>query len=82
MGDVKLAGVLGLFLGKAVAVALFVGIITGAILGVGIMVRLGVKRGRKAGIPFGPFLAVGGIVAIIFGPQLVHWYLSGGLTLF
>jgi leader peptidase (prepilin peptidase)/N-methyltransferase len=74
MGDVKLAGVLGLFLGGAVAVALVAGLIASALLGVVVMARLGVARGRKTGIPLGPFLALGGVVAILAGSPIVHWY--------
>jgi leader peptidase (prepilin peptidase)/N-methyltransferase len=80
MGDVKLAGVMGLFLGKSVGVALFVALIAGAGFGVAIMARHGVRRGRKMGIPFGPFLALGGVLAAICGPQILHWYLNGGLA--
>ena len=75
MGDVKLAGVLGLFLVRSVAVALVVGIFAAALLGVGVIARLGVSRGRKTAVPFGPFLAFGGVVAILAGPSIVHWYL-------
>jgi leader peptidase (prepilin peptidase)/N-methyltransferase len=75
MGDVKLAGVLGLFLGRSVAVAVLVGVLTGALLGAAVMARLGVAQGRKTAIPFGPFLALGGIVALFAGPAIVHLYL-------
>ena len=75
MGDVKLAGVLGLFLGRSVAVAIFVAVLAGTIAGVAVMARLGVKRGRKTAVPFGPFLALGGIVALVVGSPIVHWYL-------
>jgi leader peptidase (prepilin peptidase)/N-methyltransferase len=77
MGDVKLAGVLGLYLKASVAVALFAGVIAGAVMGLGIMARVGVATGRKTGIPFGPFLAIGGVIGILAGPPLVHWYLHG-----
>ena len=40
-----------------------------------IMARVGVKDGRKTAVPFGPFLALGGVVAIFAGPSIVHWYL-------
>jgi leader peptidase (prepilin peptidase)/N-methyltransferase len=75
MGDVKLAGVLGLFLGRSVGVALFVGVIAGTLVGAAIMAREGVEKGRKTAVPFGPFLALGGVVALLAGPPLVHWYL-------
>ena len=75
MGDVKLAGVLGLFLGREVGVAIFVAVIAGTLVGAAVMARLGVERGRKTRVPFGPFLALGGIVALLAGPAIVHWYL-------
>jgi leader peptidase (prepilin peptidase)/N-methyltransferase len=75
MGDVKLAGVLGLFLGREVGVAIFVAVIAGTLAGAAVMARLGVQRGRKTRVPFGPFLALGGIVALLAGPAIVDWYL-------
>ena len=75
MGDVKLAAVLGLFLGRSVAVAVLGGTLLGALVGVGIMARVGVQRGRKIAVPFGPFLALGGLLALLAGPGIVHWYL-------
>jgi leader peptidase (prepilin peptidase) / N-methyltransferase len=75
MGDVKLAAVMGLYLGRSVAVAIIVGTLVGTIFGAVVMARVGVKDGRKTAVPFGPFLALGGIVAVLFGPQIVHWYL-------
>lgn len=78
MGDVKLAAVLGLFLGRSVGVAILVGLLAGSVAGVAVMARLGVERGRKTAVPFGPFLALGGVVAILVGPQIVHWYLHAG----
>jgi leader peptidase (prepilin peptidase) / N-methyltransferase len=74
MGDVKLAGVLGLFLGRSVAVAILVAVFTAAIFGGLVMARVGVKEGRKTAVPFGPFLALGGIIALLVGPSVVHWY--------
>jgi len=75
MGDVKLAGVLGLYLGASVAVALLVGVLAGVLAGGVVMARVGVAKGRKTAVPFGPFLALGGVVALFVGPQIVHWYL-------
>ena len=64
MGDVKLAAVLGLFLGREVAVAILAGVLAGALVGGVIMARVGVQEGRKTAVPFGPFLALGGIIAL------------------
>jgi leader peptidase (prepilin peptidase)/N-methyltransferase len=75
MGDVKLAAVLGLFLGRAVAPALFVALVSGTLIGALIMARKGVREGRKTAVPFGPFLALGGVVALFAGDALVDWYL-------
>ena len=79
MGDVKLAAVLGLFLGRSVAVALLVAVLAGTLAGMAVMMRVGVERGRKTAVPFGPFLALGGVVALFIGPSLIHWYLHAGL---
>ena len=76
MGDVKLAGMLGLFLGREVAVALLVAVLVGTFVGIVVMARRGVREGRRTAIPFGPFLALGGVVALIAGPAIVDWYLS------
>lgn len=75
MGDVKLAGMLGLFLGREVAVALLVALVVGTLVGVVVMARRGVTEGRRTAIPFGPFLALGGVVALLAGSELVDWYL-------
>ncbi len=75
MGDVKLAGVMGLFLGAAVAPALLIALLSGVVVGAGIIARRGARAGRKTAVPFGPFLALGGIVAVFAGQPLVHWYL-------
>jgi leader peptidase (prepilin peptidase)/N-methyltransferase len=73
MGDVKLAGVLGLYLGSSVVPALFIAFLTGSIYGVGVMIRTG-AGGRKHGVPFGPFLALGAFVGLLAGPDLVDLY--------
>jgi leader peptidase (prepilin peptidase)/N-methyltransferase len=73
MGDVKLAGVMGLYLGASVAPALFVGFASGAVVGVAIALARG-SNARKQGVPFGPFLALGGIVALLYGPEIIDWY--------
>jgi leader peptidase (prepilin peptidase)/N-methyltransferase len=73
MGDVKLAGVMGLYLGVSVAPALFVGFAAGAAVGIALVVVRGASA-RKQGVPFGPFLALGGIVGLLYGPALIDWY--------
>jgi leader peptidase (prepilin peptidase)/N-methyltransferase len=77
MGDVKLLAVMGLVLGRSVAPALLVALITGTLVGVVIMARRGVGEGRRTAIPFGPFLALGGVVGVFAGPALVDVYLHG-----
>ena len=76
MGDVKLAFVLGIYLGRAVVPAMFVAFLAGALIGAAIIARMGVKEGRKAGIPFGPWLALGGVVGLLVGDEIVDWYLD------
>jgi leader peptidase (prepilin peptidase)/N-methyltransferase len=75
MGDVKLASVMGLFLGVSVVPALFVGILLGAAVGLGLMLRYG-PEARKHAVPFGPFLAIGGVVGLLAGSQLIDAYLN------
>ncbi|MFI4989360.1 MAG: prepilin peptidase [Solirubrobacterales bacterium] len=74
MGDVKLAGVMGLFLGSAVAPAIFIALLAGVLLGGAILMRKGVQAGRKTKVPFGPFLAFGAVVASFVGSDLVDLY--------
>ena len=76
MGDVKLAGVMGLFLGRAVGPAMFVALIAGSVVGALIIARKGAKEGRKTSIPFGPYLAFGGLVGLFAGDAIVDWYLD------
>jgi leader peptidase (prepilin peptidase)/N-methyltransferase len=75
MGDVKLAAVLGLFLGTAVAPAMFVAMLAGSVVGALIIARKGAKEGRKTAIPFGPYLAFGALVGALYGDAMVDWYL-------
>jgi leader peptidase (prepilin peptidase) / N-methyltransferase len=74
MGDVKLAGVMGLFLGPAVAPAILIALLAGVLVGAAIIARKGAQAGRKTAVPFGPFLALGAIVAVYAGQPLVHLY--------
>jgi leader peptidase (prepilin peptidase)/N-methyltransferase len=78
MGDVKLAGVMGLYLGVSVAPALMAAFATGAIIGVAIVALSG--GGRKRGVPFAPFMAVGGLIGLLAGPELIDLYSSRFLS--
>ena len=73
MGDVKLAGVMGLYLGLSVVPALFSAFIAGSLVGLVLLAREGLSA-RKKGIPFAPFLALGGLVGLLAGPELVDFY--------
>jgi leader peptidase (prepilin peptidase)/N-methyltransferase len=75
MGDVKLAAVMGLYLGAAVAPALLVAVLAGTVAGVGVMLVRG-SADRKLAVPFGPFLALGGVVALLAGDQMIDAYLN------
>jgi len=77
MGDVKLAGYLGAGLGTAVAVGLFLGVVAALVPAVVILVRHGTAA-RKRRIPFGPFLALGGVIALFAGDSILGWYLDLG----
>ncbi len=76
MGDVKLAAMMGLFLGRTVAVAMLVALIAGVLVGALIIARKGAQAGRKTAVPFGPFLAVGALSALFAGSTCVDWYTS------
>lgn len=76
MGDVKLAAMMGLFLGASVAAALLIALLAGVALGAVVIARKGARDGRKTAVPFGPFLALGALVAVFVGPQLVDVYVN------
>jgi leader peptidase (prepilin peptidase)/N-methyltransferase len=74
-GDVKLAAMIGAFLGwQLVLVAIFVSVVAGVLVGLALL-GLGLK-GRKDPIPFGPFLALGGLVTAVWGRAFLDWYLG------
>jgi leader peptidase (prepilin peptidase)/N-methyltransferase len=75
MGDVKLALLMGAALGRTVSVALMVGMLAAMIPGVFLFARHGSKA-RKMGIPFGPFLALGSVVALFWGNDILNAYLA------
>jgi leader peptidase (prepilin peptidase)/N-methyltransferase len=75
MGDVKLALLMGAALGRTVSVALMAGMLAALVPSVVLLVRHGPKA-RKMGIPFGPFLAIGSVVALFWGHEILHAYFS------
>jgi leader peptidase (prepilin peptidase)/N-methyltransferase len=75
LGDVKLAATMGLFLGRAVAPAILAALLVGSIVGVALIARHGAAA-RKMAIPFGPFLALGGVIGMLVGDQLLDLYLG------
>jgi len=75
IGDIKLAFLMGLFLGfPNILVALFLAFSIGAIIGLGLIVSG--KKTLKSEVPFGPFLVTGTFIALFFGGQIIHWYLN------
>jgi leader peptidase (prepilin peptidase) / N-methyltransferase len=73
MGDVKLSAFLGAGLGVSVIVAMFVGFFAAFVPALVLFVRHG-REARKAAIPLGPFLALGGVVALFWGDAILDWY--------
>lgn len=75
LGDVKLAATMGLFLGVWVIPALLIALLSGSLVGIALIVRDGLAA-RKRAIPFGPFLALGGVAGLLAGSALIDFYLS------
>ena len=75
MGDVKLALLMGAALGKTVGVALMLGLVAALVPATILLARHGSKA-RKMGIPLGPFLALGSVVALFWGDALLDAYLA------
>ena len=73
MGDVKMGAMLGLFLGAYAMMAVFIGALGGALV-CGALLASG-RIGRGTPLPFGTFMAVGALVALLDGPELWAWYL-------
>ena len=68
---------MGLYLGLSVVPGLLIAFFVGSLVGLGLVAATG---DRKLGVPFGPFLAVGGVVGLLLGPQLIHLYSSHFLS--
>jgi leader peptidase (prepilin peptidase) / N-methyltransferase len=74
IGDVSISFFLGAFLGAAVVPAMFLGFLLGAVAGIAVLARNG--GDTKTALPFGPFLAAGGVVMLFAGQSVIHAYLS------
>jgi leader peptidase (prepilin peptidase) / N-methyltransferase len=75
-GDMKLGAMLGAFLGwQLVLLATFIAVVVGGGLAIGLMAAK--LRRRKDAIPFGPFLAAGGAIGLLWGERILRWYLAG-----
>jgi leader peptidase (prepilin peptidase) / N-methyltransferase len=75
LGDAKFALLMGGVLGLSVIPAMGVAFAAGALLGIAMIARHGAAA-RKIAVPFGPFLAAGAVVGLVWGPAIVHWYTS------
>ena len=75
MGDAKLVAMMGLYLGRALAPAVLIGFAAGALVGIALIARRG-SQARKQAVPFGPFLALGGVIGLWVGDEIVDWYLD------
>jgi leader peptidase (prepilin peptidase) / N-methyltransferase len=76
LGDVKMVLMIGLALGKYIGVALFAAFTLSLIPSLGLLLVKGL-RARKVGFPFGPFLAFGAVVGLMWGEQIWNWYMLG-----
>ena len=75
MGDVLLAGLLGVMVGfPLVFIALFLGILAGGIIAAALLISR--RKKRREMMPFGPFLCIGGMVTLLWGRELLGWYLG------
>ena len=72
-GDIKLLAMIGAFVGwKGVLLTIFLSSAIGTLCGLLVMIRSG--KNMKLAIPFGPFLAIGTMIHIFFGNELIFWY--------
>jgi leader peptidase (prepilin peptidase)/N-methyltransferase len=76
LGDVKMMFMVGAYLGWRLTVLnIFLGVLAGSIIGIGIMLGQG-KRNMQMLLPFGVFLGIGAVVALLVGTQIIEWYVS------
>jgi leader peptidase (prepilin peptidase)/N-methyltransferase len=76
LGDVKMMFMVGAYLGwRLTILTIFLGVLSGSIIGILVMMRQG-KRNMQMLLPFGIFLGIGAIVALLVGSQIVEWYVG------
>ncbi len=76
LGDVKMMFMVGAYLGwRLTILTIFLGVLSGSIIGVGLMARRG-KRDMQMQLPFGIFLGIGSIFALLIGSRIIAWYAS------
>ena len=74
LGDVKMMFMVGAYLGwRLTILTIFVGVLTGSVIGIALMARQG-QRNMQMLLPFGVFLGLGAVAALLFGSPLVEWY--------
>ncbi len=74
LGDVKMMFMVGAYLGwRLTILTIFMGVLSGSIIGIALMLRQG-RRNMQMLLPFGVFLGIGTIAALLVGPQIVEWY--------
>jgi leader peptidase (prepilin peptidase)/N-methyltransferase len=77
-GDIKLLAMIGAFLGwKPAILTMLIGAVLGSCVGVGLILFHAMRRDQY--LPFGPFLALGALVAMFFHQEILHWYLNSGM---
>ncbi|MDD4896307.1 MAG: prepilin peptidase [Atribacterota bacterium] len=75
-GDIKLAAMVGAFLGwQLTLLSLFLGFLLGSIVGIIILIKNKGNKDQSDSLPFGPFIALGTVIALLFGQAIIDWYL-------
>ncbi len=73
-GDIKLIAMIGAFLGwEKMLLTIMLGAFAGSIVGIALMIFF--RKSRKYAVPFGPFLALGALVSLLWGTSIIEWYL-------
>ena len=75
LGDVKLLAMMGAFLGwQSILFIIMVGSFSGALVGIAVMIKK--KKDRRYAIPFGPFLSLGAVSYLLYGQNIIFWYIQ------